>query len=1244
MVVGIGASAGGLKALKELFSALPADTGLAFVVVVHLSPEHPSHLADLLQPLAKMPVVQVTQATPMEANRVYVIPPGQNLSTVDTHLRLSDLEPSRRERAPIDRFLETLTRTHGARSLAVVLSGTGTDGTLGVKLVKEAGGLTLVQDPNEADFDGMPQSAIATELVDLVLPVKAMPEYILRFARTRPKVEALQASELPDAENQALQQIFAQLRARTGQDFAKYKRSTVLRRLQRRMQLHQKETLQDYLAFLRESAGEVRQLADDFLITVTQFFRDQKDFEYLEHKVIPKLFEGKGAGDRIRVWSVGCATGEEAYSIAMLLREQSAALWQEAPELQVFASDLHDQSLRRAREGVYPESISADMSPERLQRFFTREDNSYRVRKDLRDMVVFAAHNLLRDPPFSHVDLIVCRNLLIYLEREAQHDVLELFHYALNPDGALMLGPSELAERPGLFRAESKRHALYRRRNVPPPEPRLPVFLRPSSMQGAHPAAFGPRVDSSISYGALHERIVERYSLPSMLVNQENHVVHVSETAGRYLQVSGGDLSANAFRLTREELRLELRSALQAAAGGGKGVRTKPVAIRLDGQDKLVVMHVRPSKIDDLDGFYLVMFDEMEATALAPPCAPAAAAGDAQKQELEDARAQLRAIVEQYESNQEEMKASYEELQSVNEELRSAMEELETSKEELQSMNEELQTVNQENRHKVEELAQLTSDLNNLISATEIATLFLDRNLRILRVTPRVADLFNVRSSDRGRPLTDFTNRVGYAKLPADAQRVLDKLIPVEREVQSQDGAWYLMRILPYRAGDQIQGIVVTFVEITERKKAELALRESEESFRALVTASAQIVWRTNAQGEVVEDSDSWRAFTGQTLREWQGNGWLDAVHPDDRAQARDAWQHSVAQQDAFETEFRLMHTGGGWRWMHVKGVPLRDDRGALRGWVGMNSDVTERRRAEEELRQVDQRKDTFLATLGHELRNPLAPLRTVAGLLEETLPDDPRLQRLHGMLGRQIAQLTRLVDDLLEVSRIKSGRVRLRLESLDLRAIVCHAVASMEPTANARKQELRIEKPNAPVMIEGDRARLEQVVTNLLDNACKYTPEGGRIDVEVQPRDGRAEVIVKDNGVGIASASLEHIFEAFARGIPSSSDTGGGLGIGLTLVRQLVELHGGTVAARSAGTGQGSEFAIHLPLHAAPADSGTAPGAVAEAVDTGAKPGTELAGSRSPGRRILIVDDNHDAADSLALMLEIAGHDVRRV
>jgi two-component system CheB/CheR fusion protein len=619
-LVGIGASAGGLEALKVLLPTLPGDDGLAFVIVVHLRPGQPSVMAEVLQPFSAMPVTQVTEDQEIEPNHIYVIPPGCNLSTIDSHLRLSKIQESHEGRAQIDHFLETLANTYAHRAIGVILSGTGADGSFGLKKIKEQGGLTIAQDPKEAQFDSMPQNAISTGQVDFVLPTRDISWHILRFATTQPRVEIAEPLEqTPAGDREVLQSIMSQVRARTTMDFSKYKHSTVLRRIRRRMQLNQKELLADYLEYLRGNPTEANLLADEFLITVTKFFRDAEVFDHLEKQVIPELFKGKTASDSIRVWSVGCATGDEAYSLAMLLLEQAGRV-AEPPHIEIFASDLHEPSLRRAREGLFPDTIEADVSAERLRRFFVKEENSYRIRVELREQVVFASHNLLRDPPFSRIDLIVCRNLLIYLQRDLQSDVIELFHYALNPGGLLLLGPSESIDRAALFQVENKQVCLYRRRNVPAPEPRLPVF--PQTFRRAAPfETTGLRAQPTGSYGALHQKMVERYALPSLLVDQDFRIVHTSEHAGRYLQVPGGELSASVFRMAREELRIELRAALHAAVEHGESNRSRPILMELDGKPKQIVIHVRPSKDPELGNLQLVIFDEYEVSETAP-CPP----------------------------------------------------------------------------------------------------------------------------------------------------------------------------------------------------------------------------------------------------------------------------------------------------------------------------------------------------------------------------------------------------------------------------------------------------------------------------------------------------------------------------------------------------------------------------------------------------------------------------------------------
>ncbi|MGB3587599.1 MAG: chemotaxis protein CheB, partial [Tunicatimonas sp.] len=567
-IVGIGASAGGLSALRSFFAGFPKDSGLAFVIVVHLNPKKDSHLAELLEKHVSMPVQQVTETVPIEPNHIYVIPPNANLDTIDTHLRLSKLEEQRIKRAPIDHFLRTLATTHPHHAIGVILTGVGSDGTLGVREIKGKGGMVIVQDPTEAEFDGMPQSAIATGLADQVLLLKEMPEAIIRFARTNPKVEIPQDEEPPvksaleENYSQAIHKIFTQIQNRTERDFSRYKSSTIFRRITRRMQIHQLEHLTDYLTLLREQPEEVQALADDLLITVTSFFRDPDVYSHLEKQVIPKLFANKRSNESIRVWSVGCATGEEAYSLAMLFVEQAPQLIL-PPLVQIFATDLHESSLQQAREGFYSGDITADVSPERIKRFFIKEAGGYRIRKEIREMVVFAPHNLLGDPPFSRLNLIVCRNLLIYLQRSIQRDVFELFHYALLPDGYLLLGSSETTENADLFISEEKKLCLYRKRNVPGPDLHLPVFppLRSRIGRKVEP----PQSEGEpIAYGTLHQHMVERYAPPSLLVTPDDKVVHLSENMGRYLIHPGGKITANVFKLVRKELRIELRAALYA--------------------------------------------------------------------------------------------------------------------------------------------------------------------------------------------------------------------------------------------------------------------------------------------------------------------------------------------------------------------------------------------------------------------------------------------------------------------------------------------------------------------------------------------------------------------------------------------------------------------------------------------------------------------------------------------------------
>ena len=825
-VVGIGASAGGLRALEAFFGNLPPHTGMAYVVILHLDPHHESQLPVLLQAHTAMPVRQITQSVTVEPDHVYVIPPDRNLLMDGGEVCLVPRAASGHARTPIDLFFRTLAETRNADAIGVVLSGTGSDGTQGVRWIKEHGGITMAQARADAEFDGMPRSAIATGQVDVVLPAA---DLAAELARVRHAASSIalpgNTEELQRAESSALGTILGHVQLQTGQDFTGYKPATVLRRLERRMQFTGRASLADYAIALRASPDETRSLFNDFLITVTSFFRDPSAFEALERETVPALFATKGPEDDVRVWVAGCATGEEAYSLAMLLCEHVETLAQ-PPQIQIFATDVHEQAFTFAREGLYPESIAADVSPARLERFFSAEPGGYRVKKALREMVLFTNHNLLSDPPFLRLDLVSCRNVLIYLQRGTQRRVLERFNFALRPGAHLFLGGSESTDAaPELFGVIDGKHHVFR--SIP--SARAVAFAASSSsVADRSPSALsGSHRSAPFSFGALHQQLVEAYAPPSLVVNADGEVVHVSNHAGRFLTQSGGEPSHKLLDMVQDELRRELRSLIRAAFRTGKPTETRRVATRVEGKVRHVDVSVRPLPASEGSSrFALVILDEQRGKR--PPKPDRASVGrrsdiDRLEEELKETAARLAVTSEEHEATIEALRASNEELQSISEEQRAVSEELESSKEELQSTNEELRRINQERRVHNEVLTEVNSDLINLINSTDIGTVFLDRKLCIRRYTPQVAPVFNFVDTDVGRPLSHVTNRLDYPDLESDARAVLESLDRREREVTSRDGRWFVVRLAPYRSvDDRIDGVVLTLIDTTDRKHAEL--------------------------------------------------------------------------------------------------------------------------------------------------------------------------------------------------------------------------------------------------------------------------------------------------------------------------------------------------------------------------------------------------------------------------------------
>src|SRR5499427_8936645 len=878
VIVAIGASAGGVQALQVFIGALPKKSGAAFVVIVHLDPDKRSELSNILSLRTRMPVVQVEDNEKLKADHVYVIPPDRRLQLIDHEISAVEFEEPRGQRTPIDLFFRSVAERLGD-GFAVILSGAGSDGAIGVRAVKEAGGIILVQDPNEAEYASMPRSAIATGVADFIMPVRDLAKRLVDLIRIK---ESASVPDIRNFDEELLRRIIAHLRVRTGHDFSKYKRSTVLRRIARRMQVTRADDLKEYYDVMRDNPDEAQALLGDLLISVTTFFRDADAFDKLAKDILPELFKTKEPDETIRVWVSGCATGEEAYTFAILLLEE-AGKHPLRPPIQVFGSDLDSRALASAREGRYPLAIEADVSEDRLRRFFTREGDHYRIRQEVRDIVLFAVHDLLKDPPFSHIDLISCRNVLIYLDRELQEQVISTFHYALNPSGYVFLGASETAENPpGLFRNVDRTARIYQSTAAAGDKPRLlprllgPVRIREQVIQLGR--AMSPTV--ALGEAAMHRRAIEQVAPPSMLIDESHRVIHLSENAGRFLMPSGGPLSGDAVDLVRPELRFELRSALNRVFEQRESTLSLPILVPFNGSPHRVLLLVRPVTGNESHepSNAVAIFIEGE------PVDENLASLDRQTsdesvrrltQELELTQSRLRTVREESDAANEELRAANEELQSINEEYRSTSEELETSKEELQSINEELQTVNSELKLKLEAISRAHSDLQNLMAATDFGTLFLDSGLRIKRFTDGVTDLFSVTPADEGRPITDFAHQLEYQDLTKDAKAVLSNLAPVRREVKSREGRWYDVRMRPYRTvDDKIDGVVITFVDVSERLKVEDALRDSEHKLlqmKSLVDLSRDPIFIWDFEDGIVEWNRGCEELYGYTRAEALG-------------------------------------------------------------------------------------------------------------------------------------------------------------------------------------------------------------------------------------------------------------------------------------------------------------------------------------------------------------------------------------
>ena len=963
-IVGIGASAGGLEALDQFLRNVPVDSDAAFVIVQHHDPAHGHMLVEVLRKMTRLDVEEAADGTRIESRRVYVIPPGRNMSLLHGTLHLMPPVSGPSRVLPIDFFFRSLAHDQGERSIGVILSGMGSDGTLGLRAIKESAGATFVQAPSSAKFDGMPRSAIETGLADVVLPVDELPRRILSYRAHASAAQASAETHAPTAQT-SVEKICVLLRDYSGNDFTLYKRSTIYRRIERRMGLHQIHDHAQYLRFLREHPPEIEILFNELLIGVTSFFRDPGEWERLRQEILPELVTQRAPGGALRAWVPGCSTGEEAYSLAMVFREVlDPVKTLRNVNVQIFATDLDRRAIEKARLGIYPENIAADVSPERLRRFFVRDDRGYRVSKDIRETVVFAPQNVLTDPPFTKVDIVSCRNLLIYLSGEVQKRLIPLFHYCLNPGGVLFLGTAETAGSfPSLFVPLDGRSRLYRRLDQSPALPldvQFGSFGRSRHLPEEQTAPQPPGRPVSPNLQALVDRLlVQQFGPLGILCDPHGEVLYVSGRAGKYLEPAVGKASFNILGMAREGLRRELTRAFAGALRlGDRPVTVQGLRVGTNGGTQLADLTVqRLVEPRELAGMVIVVIGEPETEPSVARPAPARRIGSRPRElevEVQRAREQVQTIREEMQTSQEELRSTNEELQSTNEELQSTNEELTTSKEEMQSLNEELQTVNHELQFKVDELSRSNNDMKNLLNSTDIATLFLDADLRVRRFTNATAQIIKLIPADIGRPVTDIASDLDYPQLAADAREVLRTLEVQEKQAMGRDGRAFAVRIMPYRTLDNvIDGVVITFTDITAARALEVAAREQADQLRQMAEALPHLVFGARADGAFDVVSRQWGEYTGVPDVEQLQWGWLDLLHTADRERVREEWRAAVRAGRHLDTELRIRSASGTYRWFKTRAVPIRDASGAVVRWYGSSTDIDQLKRVEDRLAVV---------------------------------------------------------------------------------------------------------------------------------------------------------------------------------------------------------------------------------------------------------------------------------------------------
>ncbi len=944
-IVGIGASAGGLEALEKFFTNMSAHSGLAFVVVQHLSPDYKSLMAELLSKHTAMPVYETVDGMAVTPNTVYLIPRKKNMTIFHGRLLLADRKPEEGLHLPIDIFLKSLAEDQGEKAIAIILSGTGSDGTRGLRAVKEAGGMVMAQDEQSARFDGMPRSAIATQLVDYILPPEQMPQELVKFVQ-HPYLVGDSKAKPAITDDDDLNKIFAVLRSFSGVDFSFYKQNTMVRRIERRMSINQIERLSDYLNYLYRSPVEVNTLYKEMLIGVTRFFRDPEAFETLRTAVLPEIFENKDVHDQVRVWVAGCSTGEEAYSLAILFREVMEATGKNL-DVKIFATDIDKEAIDFASRGIYPESVTADVSYERLRRYFIKKGDSYEVMRNVRELVIFARQNLLKDPPFSKIDLITCRNVLIYFQHVLQKRVLAIFQFALQPRGFLFLGTSEtVGSEQDVFVAYQSKWRIYQYKGGVRPllQETVPINLPATPITAVHARAYAlPLVDERrATEHTLYRAIIEKALSPALIINEQLELMHAFGDVNRFLQIpSGGRVSLSITKMLRSDLSIPLSTAIHRVLKEQAPVFYSNIILRHQDVTSVVDLSVRPfTDPATRQRLVLVQFHEVDEKAQAVAAAPESYDRyQGANQRVKDLEQELQYTRESLQATIEELETANEELQATNEELLAANEELQSTNEELQSVNEELITVNAEYQAKIQELIQLNNDMNNLFSSTDIGTIFLDNDLHVRKFTPAMQREINLIESDVNRPLSHISHNLEACDLVGEAEKVLDTLISRKRKVHNRQGKWFVLKTMPYRTQENaIRGVVMTLVDVTELEVAnqQIAYRDDmlQKSPHAIMTLDLDLRIQSWNSGAIAHFGYTPGEVMAQQIERLLGTQYLS----DNRATVFTA----VQQTGVWRGQMTQLRKDGATVAVMAMISALRDPAGELIGMLWINRVIDE--------------------------------------------------------------------------------------------------------------------------------------------------------------------------------------------------------------------------------------------------------------------------------------------------------------